>query len=152
MSYQNNNDYNRFLGLLYNILYRNEVIKKVPGTYKINGESVKLSKGKIVNNYLEKLDRVQTKAYQNDKLDLLKELYYEKYLIKMENIDDNYWHKLEERYLEEGHGHLNLVSPKDIRDESFRNNHFQTIYQAQKSSLDAWLNYLFSPDANYLPM
>ena len=140
----NENELNRFLKNLYDLLEKQEIITKKPSTSK--------EKVNITKDYIEKLERVNKKALELDRIEEIRRLYYKKYLIKEENILDSYWKHLEESYLAEGYGHVNLVNPNTYQDKELKREHTENIIKAQKDSLDAWLNYLLSPDSNYLEM
>jgi len=83
---------------------------------------------------------------------MIKDLYYDRYIIKEENIPDGYLKFLENQYLEQGHGHINLVEPKTYEDKELRKQHIEKIIREQKDTLDNWLNYFLSKDSDYLPM
>lgn len=141
----NTQDYNKFLHKLYDILIKDGIINydREVSTSKEKTERIK--------KYLGKLDRVQNKALDNNRyLDMIKKLYYDKYLIKEEDIPVSYLKMLEKKYLDLGRGHVDLVSPKTIADKNLRKEHINTIIREQKESLDGWLNYLLSFDASYL--
>ena len=44
------------------------------------------------------------------------------------------------------------MEPKTYEDKSLREGHITQIRNEQMDSLDGWLNYLMSPDSDYLPM
>ena len=143
----NNNERNKFLGMLYDILVTNNI--------KSYDDKPKDLKEKVnrLNDYLDKLKRVQDRAIDNNRyLYMVKKLYYDRYVIKEDNIPDGYLRFLENQYLEQGHGHINLVEPNTYKDEELRKEHIQTIIREQKDSLDNWLNYFLSKDSDYLPM
>ena len=136
-----------FLGKLYDILISSEVIN-----YDDKPKDLKEKKERL-EEYLSKLDRVQNKAMaREENIQRLKKLYYEKYIIKPGNIPDAYFESLERRYLEEGHGHHNLVNPNNYVDKELRQQHINMIIREQKDSLDSWLNYFLSKDSDYLPI
>ena len=143
----NNNERNKFLGMLYDILVTNNI--------KSYDDKPKDLKEKVnrLNDYLDKLKRVQDRAIDNNRyLYMVKKLYYDRYVIKEDNIPDGYLKFLENQYLEQGHGHINLVEPNTYKDEELRKEHIETIIREQKDSLDNWLNYFLSKDSDYLPM
>ena len=143
----NNGEKNKFLGMLYDILIDEGIIK-----YEDKPKDLKEKKERL-ENYLEKLERVQDKSLDNDRyLNMIKKLYYDRYIIKESNIPDNYLRSLEQQYLDQGHGHINLVNPINDRDRNLRNEHIQTVIREQKDSLDNWLNYFLSSDSSYLDM
>lgn len=143
----NNNERNKFLGMLYDILVTNNI-----KTYKDKPKDLK-EKVNRLNDYLDKLKRVQDRAIDNKRyLYMVKKLYYDRYVIKEDNIPDGYLKFLENQYLEQGYGHINLVEPNTYKDEELRKEHIETIIREQKDSLDNWLNYFLSKDSDYLPM
>jgi len=141
------NNYDKFIGKLYDILLSSDIIN-----YDDKPKDLKEKKQRL-ENYLNKLDRVQRKASSKEEhLDTLKRLYYDRYVIKPENIPEGYFKSLEKRYLDEGHGHHNLVNPDNEIDRELKEQHINVIIREQQDSLDAWLNYFFSEDSDYLPM
>ena len=140
-------NYDKFIGKLYDILLESDII-----SYEDKPKDLKEKKERL-EKYLDKLDRVQSKAISKDvHIDTLKKLYYDKYVIKRENISDGYFKSLEKRYLDEGHGHHNLVNPDNEIDRELKEQHINVIIREQKDSLDVWLNYFLSSDSDYLPM
>lgn len=73
-----------------------------------------------IRRYLERLERIHQKATKNDRLSLLKSLYFDKYVIKKDNIPY--------RYSEEDK---------------------QTIINNQKKRLEGWIDYLSDENAMY---
>ena len=140
-------NYDKFIGKLYDILINSDII-----SYEDKPKDLKEKKERL-EKYLDKLDRVQNKALSKEEhVDTIKRLYYDKYVIKPENIPDSYFKALEGRYLAEGHGHHNLVNPDNEIDRQLKEQHINVIIREQKDSLDAWLDYFFSEDSDYLPM
>lgn len=143
----NNEEQNKFLGKLYDMLLRNEIITENDKTKDLK------TKVERVRKYLDKIERVQDKAIDNERyLDMIKNLYYDRYIIKEENIPNGYLKFLENQYLEQGHGHINLVEPQTYKDQELKKEHLKTIIREQIDSLDNWLNYFLSKDSDYLPM
>ena len=141
------NNYDKFLGKLYDILLDSNII-----SYEVKPNDLKEKKERL-EKYLDKLDRVQSKAISKEEhVDTLKKLYYDRYVIKSENVTDGYFKLLEKRYLDEGHGHHNLVNPDNEIDKELKEQHINVIIREQKDSLDTWLNYFLSKDSDYLPM
>ena len=142
----NNIEYNKFLGKLYDILLKDNII-----SYQDKAKDLKTKKERL-ENYLSKVERVQDKLLNRDKLNLIKELYYDRYIIKRENIPDTYFDSLERKYLEEGYGHIHLVNPTNEKERKLKAEHLNTVIREQKDSLDNWLNYLLCSDSSYLPI
>lgn len=140
-------NYDKFIGKLYDILLDSDII-----SYEDKPKDLKEKKERL-EKYLDKLDRVQSKAMSKEaRIDTIKRLYYDKYVIKKENIPEGYFKSLEKRYLDEGHGHHNLVNPDNDTDRELKEQHINVIVREQIDSLDAWLNYFLSKDSDYLPM
>lgn len=137
----------KFLGKLYDMLIREEIIKD---SNKPKDLKTKVERAK---KYFEKLQRVQEKSFDSKRyLQMIKSLYYDRYVIKEKDIPESYLRNLEARYLNEGYGHVNLVNPQNDSDESYRNECIGDIIRTQKDSLNSWLNYFLSADSEYLPM
>lgn len=72
----------------------------------------------------------------------IKQYYYNKYVIKPENVPESTF-LLEQRIArQEGRGTIEIT-------EEFRERKKQQIIANQKASLDRWINYLISSDADY---
>ena len=143
----NNSQYDKFLGQLYDMLLNKEIIgyDEPPKDLKVKKERVQ--------QYLDKLERIQSKI-QNDPryLDIIKELYYERYIIKREDIPESHFKFLEKKYLEDGQGHIDLVNPKTNYEVQLKEECVDGIIKKQKETLDYWLDYFLSSDSSYLPM
>ena len=101
------NRYDKFLNKLYQMLILEGIIK-----YDEPAKDLK-TKVERVKEYLEKVERVQSKTQDKEKwLNKVKRLYYNRYIIKEENIPDSYFEFLGQKYLNDGHGHINLVKPQ----------------------------------------
>ena len=99
------------------------------------------NKNERIRKYLERLKKVHIKALEKDKLDLIKHFYYEKYIIKKENIKEEYFKHLEQIALDRGYGHVRYT-------EELKNKEKERIIEEQKSSLDSWIDYFVSNDTN----
>ena len=134
----NNYDYKaeKFLDRLYSDLYLED---EVMHTAKPSD-----SKEEKIRKYLNRLEKVEEIA-KNSKyngIDLLKRLYYKKYVIKEENIPEAYFELQKKMALERGFGHVKISS--NIRQELIN-----TVIEDQKKSLDMWLDYFLSNDSMY---
>ena len=143
----NSQEYYKFLGKLYDILLNEGIIK-----YGDQAKDLKEKKLRI-EKYLDKLKRIQDKVSDNERhLETLKKLYYDRYVIKEEDIPNGYFKFLENQYLEQGYGHINLVNPVTSTERELKQQHIDTIINEQKDSLNNWLNYFFSEDSSYMEM
>ena len=127
----NNIEQNKFLGKLYDMLLRENIISETDKSRDLK------TKVERVQKYFDKVQRVQDRAIDNDRyIKMIKELYYERYIIKPEDIPESYLRTLEKQYLNQGYGHVNLVEPKSPEDEILRKQHINNIIRDQRESLD----------------
>lgn len=100
---------------------------------------------KNIRKYLRRIERIHSLA-NSSKRDVdkerLKELYYNKYVIKEENIKERYYRNMQNAAMKRGYGAVFL-------DEEDKHRLAQIIISDQKKSLDIWIDYLFSTDINY---
>lgn len=75
-------------------------------------------------------------------LNRLKDYYYQEHVISEENFPESYFDLQKKIARERGHGNVEL-SPQQ------RAEHIRVITEDQKKSLDPWIEYLTSTDANY---
>ena len=125
-----------FLNRLYKDLYNSDEVVHTA----INSDT----KDERVRKYLERLRKVEELARDSkyNGLELLKKMYYDKYLIKEENIPESYFELQKKMALERGMGHVEIT-------EDIKKSLIKDIIDDQKSSLDTWLDYLINNDANY---
>ena len=102
----------KFLDILYKDLYKSKEVLRTKEKSDTKEESIAI--------YLNRLERIHNRANTDYKKNLIKELYYHKYIIEEENI------------------------PNYIND-----NEKENIINDQKKSLDLWIDYLSSNDAMY---
>ena len=102
------------------------------------------SKNEKVRKYLERLDRVESLARSRGShgIRLLKELYYQKYIIKEENIKESFFDKKKLMAFDRGYGHIEFT-------EEEKENLILAVVEDQKKSLDAWWDYFLSDDCIY---
>ena len=84
----------KFLLKLYKELYNKQSVK--------HSSTKSDNKYEAVKKYIDRLERVHIKVleYQKSpKIDLLKKLYYDKYVIKEENITEGYMQHLDTIYV-----------------------------------------------------
>lgn len=152
----NNQEKNKFLGMLYDMLISEGIIKYEDKTKNLKEKNLRLEK------YLDKLERIRNKAFNEYPSDIeydtdrylakIKKLYYDRYIIKENDIPNKYFENIAQQYKDLGYGIYNLVNPKNDKDKRLRREHIESIIKAQKDSLDNWLNYFLSSDSSYLEM
>lgn len=126
----------KFLNKLYSNLHMSDEV--------MHTASNSDSKEEKVRKYLDRLEKVENLALSNkyNGLELLKKLYYKKYIIKEEDIPESYFKLQQEIALENGYGHIEI-------DNKTRKQMSRTIIDDQKKSLDIWLDYLVDKDSIY---
>lgn len=126
----------RFLLKLYRELYNEESVKH-------SGEKSD-TKFELVRKYLERLEKTE-KFFTREKegaLNYLKNRYYDKYLIKEEDIPESYYELQKKIALERGYGHINFT-------DELKHEDAQSLIKEQKKSLDKWLNYFMKENTSY---
>lgn len=127
----------KFLLKLYKELYNEESVK--------HSSTKSDNKYEAVKKYIERLERVHEKAinHKNDNgVKLLKSFYYDKYVIKKEDIPESYINYLDKVQFDQYGIHMNEYQKEEQKD---------LIRENQKKSLDEWLDYFTSEDAKFYP-
>ena len=105
----------------------------------------KYDKFNNIKEYMEKLESIHTKVGDTGRhKELLRRMYYDKYVIKPVDIPDSYYRHQQEMYFERGYGYVEIT-------EEMKRQYQQQIINDQKASLDVWLNYFISEDAKVYP-
>ena len=110
MDYSYNGE--RFLDVLYTQLYKSEEVEHTKESKDTKEESIK--------RYMDRLEYIHSKANTQNKKDLIKKLYFDKYVIKKENLP------------------LYMGDPNK-----------EGIIESQKKSLSTWIDYLTDENAVY---
>lgn len=100
---------------------------------------------KNIRNYLKRIEKIHALVNKSKRIvdkERLKELYYQKYVIKEENISNRYYLNMQNAAMKRGYGAIFL-------DDEDKSRLAQIIISDQKKSLDIWIDYLFSNDINY---
>ena len=129
-----------FLDKLFKDLYKSKEV--------LNGARDKSQKAENIRRYMERLEelhqRVSESPRENDK-NLLKKLYYDKYVIKENDIPENYYKHQQEILLERGYGHVSLTNEQ-------KKELAKQVIEEQEKSLDYWIDYFTSRDTSMYPM
>ena len=126
----------KFLDKVYKDLHLSEIVM-----HTANKSDDKYRK---IEKYMQRLEDVTKKACEHDKINLIKKYYYKKYVIKEQNVPESYFKKQEKIALDRGYGHVKY-------DEKTKKQEIEHIINEQKTSLDMWLDYLFSKDTDMYP-
>ncbi len=102
------------------------------------------TKDEKVEKYLDRLEKVEELAGNSkyNGAELLKELYYKKYVIRQENFPESYFALQKKIALERGYGRVEYS-------DNEKQEMMDIAIMDQKKSLDMWLDYLMSKDAMY---
>ena len=103
------------------------------------------SKYEKIRKYLERLESIHRKLSEKERLELIKKFYYKKYVIKPENITNEYFNHLEKIALNRGYGHIKYSEYQKTKEK-------EIIINDQKKSLDIWIDYFCSEDSNMYPI
>ncbi len=96
---------------------------------------------KKINKYMLRLERIHNMTKNNKhKMDILKQLYYDKYII--DELPESYIASQQKIAREMGYGTIEIA-------EDMKSKMLITIQKDQKNSLDSWIEYLCSDDAMY---
>lgn len=134
-----------FLKQKYNLHTAEEVQSAAERTKKRTGNKVSEQTDALIQNYLNRfseiLSREDPKKRQQG-IEAFRSLMHQNYVIAMENIPESAF-LLEQKIARElGHGDVEIT-------DQFRKEKSAQIINDQQHSLDAWIDYLSSPDALY---
>lgn len=130
----------RFLLKLYQDLAKQDSVLKAEKRSKENSSN----KFEVLKKYLNRLEK-QEKVLDSKHLEMekyLKNRYYDKYVIKEEDIPDSYWHLQQKIALERGYGHINYS-------ERLKHEESKLLIEEQKKSLEKWIDYLMKENTVY---
>lgn len=120
---------------IYNRLYDSDVVK-----HKVNNKYDKYSN---IKSYLTRLEKIEDVVKNNPEyIQILKEYYYNRYVIKPENIPII----------------SNQVKPyrkrrkNDKEEDLLRKEYQERVINDQKMSLDIWIDYFLSDESNHIPI
>ena len=123
----------KFYNYLYDYMVKETLISnKNPKDQK--------EKMKYAKEYLERIN----KTHVDSKLNMLKNMYLDKYIIKYEDIPESYWEHLEKINLEKGLGH-NTITEREKLEKS------KMIINDQTKTFQKIFDYFFSEEAKFYP-
>ncbi len=126
----------RFLSMLYKDMHTALIVEK-----SSNPNDSKLEK---IKKYLERLQRIEERSKKEDRVELLKELYYDKYVIKESQIPESYY--IHQARVAKNLGHGDITITPELKKEYAR-----ILIKDQKESLDEWLDYLMGEYTDMYP-
>lgn len=123
-----------------------EVIQSAERTEYRTGKSVSEKPEERIENYLNRFKEILDRTDSEKRamgIEALKKVLHKQFIIKTENIPLDYFLDQEQRIAEQqGHGR-----PDPTPD--WKERKIKEIQNGQERSLDAWIDYLSSPDAMY---
>ncbi|MEZ4103410.1 MAG: hypothetical protein R3B55_02560 [Candidatus Paceibacterota bacterium] len=122
-----------------------EVQRAVVREERDSGEKVPNNPSERIEAYMDRLENIflnpdERKRERN--LEMFRDKIYDKLIIKKENFPDSYF-ELQKRIARERGQNIEEI-PADVREQMM-----DTAIEDQRHSLDAWMDYLTSPDAVY---
>ena len=136
---------NSLLKNKYNLHISSEVGTAAKRTKMRTGERVPQNPLDRIQNYLNLFHDIleqDTSDKREHVLDLIKWRFHRKYVIKPNEIPEDYFENQRRLAREQGHGDIQI-------DAQTRKQLTEVIIADQTSSLDKWMDYLSSPDAPY---
>ena len=134
----NNIEILRFLDKLYKDLYKSSDV-----THYSNGNDT--DKFGNLKKYLEAEEFTHNLVSKSGKcINLLKQFYYDKYLIKENDIPESIYKLEEDLAFQRGYGRIKLNEKQRIEKRNI-------IINDQKASLDIWIDYFLSNDSKEYP-
>lgn len=93
-----------------------------------------------ISSYIERLEKIFKKIKNNPiYINRIKQLFYNKYIIKRENIPNINQNQTRYKRKRKNDEQLNLI-------------HQEQVINDQKASLDTWLDYFISKESDHIPM
>lgn len=122
-----------------------EVERAVVREERDSGEKLPNNPSERIEAYMDRLENIflnpdEQKRERN--LEMFRDKIYDKLIIKKENFPDSYFELQKRVAREQGHGNIEIS-------EEMREQMMDTAIEDQRHSLDAWIDYLTSPDAVY---
>jgi len=134
-----------FLKSKYNLHNALEVESAAKRTEKRTGEKVPQNPEKLIQNYLDRFSEIferKEPAKRERGIEALKTVLHNKFIIKPEAVPESAF-LLEQRIArEQGYGDVEIM-------DEFKEQKTAQIINNQTRSLDKWIDYLSSPDAQY---
>ena len=128
----------RFIDRLYRDLYLHEEV-----LHHSSGD--KTDKFRNISEYLNMMGDMHERAsLTENRREMLKRLYHQRYVIKAEDVPGSYYGMQERIALERGFGHVKMTDDEKAEVQ-------REVIENQTKSLDAWLDYFLSEDSNAYP-
>ena len=134
-----------FLRNKYELHNAPEVESAAERTEARTGESVPKHPSNRIQNYLDRFNEILEREDPEKRergVDAIKQVLYDKFVIKPEEIPEAFFSNQQRLAREQGHGDIEIGAEQ-------KEQLAEVIVTDQKSSLDTWIDYLSSRDATY---
>jgi hypothetical protein len=134
-----------FLKNKYNLHNTPEVESAVKRTEARTREELPQDPEERIQNYLNRFTEIierKEPAKREQGIKAIKKVLHDKFIIKPEEIPENYFTNQQRLAREQGHGDIEIS-------EEMREQLTEVVITDQKNSLDQWIDYLSSDDATY---
>lgn len=135
----------KFLKQKYNLQNTPEVQSATKRTEKRTGEKLSQDPNKRIQNYLNRFKEIIERKDPEKRergMRALKDVLHDKFVIKDNEVPESYFENQRRIAREQGHGDIEISA--EMREQLT-----EVIITDQESTLDAWIDYLTSPDAMY---
>jgi len=122
-----------------------EVQEAVEKQERLSGESVPNNPNERIEAYMDRLENIFLNPdgrIRERNLEMFRDKIYDALIIKKENFPESYFDLQKRIDREQGHGDIEIS-------EEMREQMMDVAIEDQRHSLDAWMDYLTSPDAVY---
>lgn len=120
----------RMIDKLYKELYKSNIV--------LHNSKSEFDKFDNIKSYIERLDQIHMKAKNNPYcIRLLKKFYYDKYVIKSEDIPIKF---------------VSSISHRKKNNNILRKVYQDQIINDQKASIDVWIDYFVSDESDHIPI
>ncbi|MDD4995537.1 MAG: hypothetical protein PHW53_03690, partial [Patescibacteria group bacterium] len=135
----------QFLHQKFSELHTTEPVEREQERKKRKGEEVSVKPAEKIADFLEVIKKTHGHHEDPRVLERIKKGYHKEYVIAPEDVPESYFELQKRLAREQGHGDI------EITDE-MKEQLTEVIIADQESTLDNWVDYLSSPDADAYPM
>ena len=158
----------RFIQQKYRELHKTAPVKHEQKRRKRAGEISTEKPPEMIRDFMQVLERTHLTHRDDPRvMERIKKYYHKKHVIEASDIPQSYWNAQAKMMIEEGRGgdlEMSGIKKKTLKDKSgnertdylfpdnLKKQNAEVVISDQKSTLDNWINYFTSPDADVYPM
>lgn len=135
----------QFLHKKYSELHTSEPVEHEQARKKSKGEKASQKPANKIADFLEVIKRTHGHHDQPEVLERIKEYYHKEHVIKPEDVPESYFDNQKRIAREQGHGDIEITD--EMREQAT-----EVIVSDQESTLDNWVEYFSSKDADVYPI